>query len=767
MNNVSFYIIVGILYFTILLLLNHSYADKAYKQKGVKELQWYLYTAYAYIITDTIWEVLYASHNSGLLFADTILYNDARAVSILFCCRYVVAFLNLKDLLGKILNSLGVIFCISELIFMAINPIFPIFFTFDETDSYQGGVARYIVIIMQLILFGYISIVSLVTMKGESQQIQNRNRVIAWFGAIMATALIAQNFITNFPCYTSGIVLGVLVIHIFIHTEELSVMNVKLSNLYTEKSEQFNIAHSLAKSYDCLYYINLDTGHFQAQKPSALKEVALVMGTEGDAKEKFRQISQYLIPSEYEAEAMAFTNISTLAERLKDTDSISWQFYGNPPGWYEGTFVAAARNKDGVCTHAVWAVRNITLQKEKDEQQRKELERALDNAEAANAAKTSFLFSMSHDIRTPMNAIIGFRDLLEKHQEDPERRKDYLSKIENSSNVLLSIINNVLEMARIEKGSIILDEIAWSAEQFNETLYSIFDLMMKEKGLTFTREIHVTNPFVFCDPIKMREVFINIISNAYKYTNPGGKIHMKVEEIPSDREGWAVYRTSISDTGIGMSEDFLPRIFEEFTRENNTTENKIEGTGLGMPIVKRLVELMNGTIEVTSKKGVGSTFIVTLPHRIADKDDLTDHDKVAEINFDIFEGKRILLAEDNDLNAEIAMEILGEVGFLVERADDGAVCRDMIAQSAENYYDVILMDIQMPNMNGYEATRAIRQLADPGKAYIPIIAMTANAFEEDKRESMRSGMNGHLGKPIDVNLLMKTLSGVFARKQNN
>ncbi|MDO4488800.1 MAG: response regulator [Eubacteriales bacterium] len=398
-------------------------------------------------------------------------------------------------------------------------------------------------------------------------------------------------------------------------------------------------------------------------------------------------------------------------------------------------------------------------------QEQKVIEAARKEAEDANSAKTTFLFNMSHDIRTPMNAIIGFRDLLEKHQDDPEKRAGYLKKIDDASTVLLSIINNVLEMARIEKGTLEVDETAWSAEQFNDTLYSIFFDMMKQKGIEFTRKIDVKNHYVYCDPIKLREVFTNILSNAYKYTEPGGKVHMLLEEIPSEREGYASYRTTITDTGIGMSEDFLPHLFEEFARENNSTDSKVEGTGLGMPIVKRLVELMDGTVEVKSKKGEGTEFIVVLSHKIADKSSLIDHEGV-EVDPRMFMGKRILLAEDNDLNAEIAMEILTEAGFVVDRAEDGVRCVEMVKNAKTDYYDLILMDIQMPNMNGYEATKAIRSMDEKDKAEIRIIAMTANAFEEDKREAMRVGMNGHIAKPINIKSMFRLLTTVLITPKN-
>ena len=392
-----------------------------------------------------------------------------------------------------------------------------------------------------------------------------------------------------------------------------------------------------------------------------------------------------------------------------------------------------------------------------------ELEWAKTQAEAASSAKTSFLFNMSHDIRTPMNAIMGFRDLLEKHIDEPERRTDYLRKIKDASKVLLSIINNVLEMARIEKGTVVVEEVAWNARNFNDSLFNVFSEMMKEKGIEFVRDVKVKHDYLYCDPTKLREVFMNILSNAYKYTNPGGKVRMSLREKPSRKEGWVIYETTISDTGIGMSKEFLPHIFEEFSRENNTTANKVEGTGLGMPIVKRLVELMNGTIRVSSEKGVGTTFVVTLPHRIADESENAEPE-IVEADESVFKGKRILLAEDNDLNAEIAEEILTSVGFLIERTEDGEACVEKLVAADIGYYDLVLMDIQMPNMDGYQATKAIRELADRDKACIPIIAMTANAFEEDRSKAVNMGMNGHIAKPIDVAELFRVLARVLAHK---
>lgn len=386
----------------------------------------------------------------------------------------------------------------------------------------------------------------------------------------------------------------------------------------------------------------------------------------------------------------------------------------------------------------------------------------LEIANASSAAKSAFLFNMSHDIRTPMNAIIGFTELLEKHLDDKELALSYIKKIQTSNEFLLSLINNVLEMARIESGKATLDETNCNAYTFNNSLYSLFDSQMREKGITFARKFDVQHPDVICDETKIREIFLNILSNALKYTPSGGKVSMNLTEISSDRPDYAMYQTVIEDTGIGMSEEFIPHLFEEFTRERSSTETKLNGTGLGMPIVKKLVDLMEGTIEVESKVGKGTKITVTLPHRIAQQADTNVLlEKVQGYDENFFKGKRILLAEDNELNAEIAITILEEAGFVVEHAEDGIICVDMMEKAEAGYYDLILMDIQMPNMDGYKATQTIRRLSDPQKAGITIVAMTANAFDEDKKNAYKAGMNWHIAKPIRVEELMSALTEIL------
>lgn len=389
-----------------------------------------------------------------------------------------------------------------------------------------------------------------------------------------------------------------------------------------------------------------------------------------------------------------------------------------------------------------------------------ELKSAKMAAEAANIAKSKFLFNMSHDIRTPMNAIIGFSTLLEKHQDDPVKRQDYIEKISNSSDVLLSIINNVLEMSRIESGAVEVVEGIWCWEQFKGGIHTVFDELMQEKNIEFSTELNLEHSCVYCDKNKIRDIGMNLLSNAYKYTNPGGSVKVMISEFPSEKEGYAIYQMKVADTGMGMEADFIPHIFEEFSREDDIVGSNIIGTGLGMPIVKRLVDLLHATIDVKSKKGEGTTFTVTFELCIAENDESLTVDS-EELNSVVFAGKRVLLAEDNDLNAQIAIEILLEVGLEIHRAKDGQECCDMLLAAEDGYYSLILMDIQMPVMNGYDATRTIRRMSNQAKASIPILAMTANAFEEDKRDAYACGMDGHISKPIVVKDLMNNLSKIM------
>ena len=392
------------------------------------------------------------------------------------------------------------------------------------------------------------------------------------------------------------------------------------------------------------------------------------------------------------------------------------------------------------------------------------LEIALKKAEDASLAKTRFLNNMSHDIRTPMNAILGYAQIMEdelNRKEMPEV-SEHLEKLQQSGNLLLSIINNVLDMARIESGRMELDENYCRIEDVWKSLFAVFDENAMKKNIALHYAMNVEHEHVLTDVTKVKEILVNILSNAIKYTPAGGSVMVDVDELPCDESGYMIVKIRVSDTGIGMSQDYQTKIFEAFTREQNTTKSKIAGTGLGMSIVKKYVDLLGGTINVESELGKGSTFTVTLKHRIADESYyIKKHIEEPGTGSEILEGRNILLAEDNDLNAEIAEAILERAGLKTERVEDGIQCVNRIMEMPVGTYDMILMDIQMPKMDGYKATQAIRNLPDRDKACIPIIAMTANAFVEDKRDAIAAGMNGHIAKPIQVDKLLSMLAEVI------
>lgn len=445
---------------------------------------------------------------------------------------------------------------------------------------------------------------------------------------------------------------------------------------------------------------------------------------------------------------------------------VTTEYYCGKLNQYHRNEIYMNENKENGHIYALVIGSDITVHRDAEEKFKQELTDAIEAAQAANRAKSSFLFSMSHDIRTPMNAIVGYTELLSKNLSDEEKAMSYISKIKSSNEFLLSLINNVLEMARIESGKESLDESPWNITELNDSIMAVFDGQMKTKNINFVKEVDIKHTDVVCDATKVREILLNIIGNAWKFTHEGGTISVRVNEILSEKEGYNAYKYEIEDTGIGMTEDFIPHIFEEFSRERDSVHSNISGTGLGMPIVKRFVELMGGTIEVESELNKGTKFTVIIPLKHASEDDIaTLTSKDEEVNYEIFVGKRILLAEDNELNAEIAMAVLAEFGLEVDRAKDGMECIEMLVEADKDRYDLILMDIQMPNMNGYEATRAIRAMDEERFRKIPIIAMTANAFDEDKKNAKDAGMNGHISKPFATKQLVSTLAANLSSQE--
>lgn len=519
-------------------------------------------------------------------------------------------------------------------------------------------------------------------------------------------------------------------------------------------------ALSAGYSYICL--MNLETGDVELIKGNTIPGLN-GRYTQMDHNILLEQVNR-LITEPFRESSVEFYDGKTIAKRLEGKNSLFHTCERTDGTWILSMIVPQKYDENGHVVSVLLANRDFTEEKKRELEQEEALRQEKIKAEKANEAKSIFLFNMSHDIRTPMNAIVGYSQLMKKELTNP-KLVHYQEMIEQSSKLLLSIINNVLDMARVESGKMELDENFEVVGNVSKLVCSAFAAEASRKNIELHENVNVEHKYVIVDSTKMQEILSNLISNAIKYTPEGGKVLIDVQELPYDKEGYVLIQTKVTDTGIGMSEDFLPSLFDLFTRERNTTLSKIPGTGLGMAIVKNFVDLMNGSIEVESKLGKGSTFTITIPHKIADKDyTYRNIESSNECDID-FKGKRILLAEDNELNAEITSTILSEMGFEVKVVEDGILCVNEIQRQPANTYDLILMDIQMPNMDGYKATHCIRHLSQFEKANIPIIAMSANAFEEDKQKAFDAKMNDYITKPIDFQKMEVVLKYILS-KQN-
>ena len=452
-----------------------------------------------------------------------------------------------------------------------------------------------------------------------------------------------------------------------------------------------------------------------------------------------------------------FFDIQTMAERLQNKESMSSEFKKRDGSWFLSMIVPQSHDKNGNITSVLIANRDVTDEKMRELKQEEELREAKLKAESANKAKSTFLFNMSHDIRTPMNAIIGYAELASRHLIETEKLSRYLEKIQICGKELLSLLGNVLDLARIENNKVEMEYTVSNVHENFENCVTMFQQQAESKNQTLSLTEQIMYPYVYMDAPHLSEVCFNIISNAIKYTNTGGTISCRVVQKACEKEDWCNMIITITDNGIGMSEEFQKHIFEDFERERNSTDSHIEGSGIGMGITKKLVELMDGTIEVKSKQGEGYSFTVTVHCRKALKEDTLAKRNSNLNNKNCLNGVRVLLVEDNEINTEIARELLEEEGCIVETADDGVACIDMMEKADADYYKLILMDIQMPVMNGYDAALAIRKMKDTKKSRIPIIAMTANAFAEDAQKVLSVGMNAHVAKPVDMNILVPTM----------
>lgn len=538
------------------------------------------------------------------------------------------------------------------------------------------------------------------------------------------------------------------------------------------KKRQQSFIRALGEEYLIMCSFDLDTGEGELLRMSDEidDELRSIFGGDFTYESSLNQyISHRVLPEDQAAlhDILARSQVQHELEDCKRLTAKFRSFVDNTIGYRQTTIVRAGSWTDeSIDDHfIVMGLRNVDRETRDEMERKAQLEEALQRANRANEAKSLFLSNMSHDIRTPMNAIIGFTALAKNHNNDSERVMDYLNKIQTSSTHLLDLINDILDMSRIESGKVSLDEAPHDLGEIIDHLSSIVQPEVADKGLSYHVDIsELQHHFVMCDKLKIKQVLLNILSNAVKFTPSGGAVSFTIRETPTALQNKTEYTITVTDDGIGMDEGFLKHIFDPFERERTSTLSGTQGTGLGMSIAKRLVDMMGGDIEVVSTKGVGSTFTVTLPLETLNKAELLrtngDGSQTHELS-EALRGLRILLVDDNLFNREIATTLLKDAGFVVEQAIDGKDAINHLSDAEPGYYQLVLMDIQMPVMNGYEAATIVRSMDDPRISSIPILAVTADAFDEDRQKALACGMNGHVAKPIEIESLLVALESIL------
>lgn len=525
-------------------------------------------------------------------------------------------------------------------------------------------------------------------------------------------------------------------------------------------NEQMNIIHSMGKIYFATYYIDLENDSFE--ELSSKNSIRSTIGSTGPAQESLNLISELLVEPEFSEKMRNFINLSTLNERLANKDFVTYEYISATSGWSQMYIIAGDRNDDGNLRHVFISSRIIHEEKARELEQNKVLEEALETAKAANSAKTAFLSRMSHDIRTPLNGIIGLLEINEKHADDRALVDANRVKAKIAANHLLSLISDVLDLTKMDDENVKLANDAFSLLDLAQEVYTIASLRATEAGINIeflNLKEEIVEEFVFGSPLHIRQILLNVIGNAIKYNKPHGKITYETKCI-EHTDTMVTYKITIADTGIGMSQEFLKHLYEPFSQEHSDARSVYQGTGLGMSIVKSLIEKMGGTVSVESEVGVGSKFDLVFPLKIAKKEDVQEKVKADTVDIS---GVRILLVEDNELNMDIAETILADNGAVVTKAFDGKEAVDIYTENQSGSFDVILMDLMMPVMDGFAATKAIRNSNKRDAKLIPIIAMTANAFSEDVKRCLDAGMNAHVAKPINVQDLFNKIAVVMTR----
>lgn len=746
---------------TIFVIINRILATehKELIDRKLVNLMWFLC---CFCVIDTIWGLLTSRlfiNNQILYSIFTYAFHLGAALSAFLWARYVVGYIKVDEKYNILLNtSCGIVLFI-QLTVLISNIWVKSFFYVDEQAYYHSYELRNFMFGMQFAYYFALIAFCLAKIlggrdKGDSEKIRRYKSALS-FSCVPLAFGFAQMFWPDASMYSLGFMLtSVLIYSINISAEREGYLKKIYQN---ENSKLQEVTYSLAKDYQAIYYVNLANNEYEVLGESG--EYKDAVSTKLQYNHDFfvdtlNNIKKVIFEEDIEEVSRLFSKEYIINE-LSANQYISFNYRLNVNGQerYYRCKITGISNDSKKLNRIIVGVFDDDGRIRKEAEQRRTLEEAFKAAENANKAKTNFLFNMSHDIRTPMNSIIGFTNLAKKHIDDKEYLSECLDKVSLSGDHLLSLINDVLDMARIESGKLRIDVKPESIYKRNNQIVSIVKELAIAKSISFSSELfNVEKEWILCDALHLNQVILNILSNAINYTNPGGKVEYSLgqADIGDNKVSLIII---VKDTGIGMSPEFLEKIFDEFERENNATASGVQGTGLGMSIVKRLVDMMGGTIDIESTQGVGTSVTLRLDFEVTDPVEEVDSEEI----FEIPAGRRVLLADDNALNREIAVDVLDELGIECEEACDGRDALEKLKNSNPGYYDLILMDIQMPNMNGYEATEAIRNLADTEKAHIPIVAMTANAFDEDKKDALDAGMNAHLSKPIDIVCLAKTL----------
>lgn len=714
-----------------------------------------------FCLVDMIWGLLTSRlfiNNQILYTIFTYAFHLGAALSAFLWAGYVIHYLKLDTKYRRVLSGcLGTVFLIQVSVLVS-NLWTKSFFYVDKEANYHSYELRNFMFLMQFLYYIALILFSIIKIfiSRKDKEMKPRYRTALLYSCVPLAFGVGQMLWPDASMYSLGFMFTtVLIYSINISSEREGHLKTIFQN---ENNKLQEVVLGLANDYQAIYYVDLETNEYEVfgQSNTYVNEVGNRISNNNHFFADIVSNVSKVVAKEDRRDVLRMLCREYILNELATKNSYSFNYrviYENSIRYYLCRVIGVTKD-NGEYKKVVIGVFDDDERMKKEAEQKKILEEALTSAENANKAKTNFLFSMSHDIRTPMNSIIGFTNLAQKHIDDKDFVSDCLSKVSMSSDHLLLLINDVLDMARIESGKMNISLTPESITEKYSQLVPIFEELAVAKSISFNPQlINVEKDWILCDSLHMNQVILNILSNAVKYTNPGGSVDFSIEEADLG-ENKVSLTFIVKDTGIGMSKEFVSKIYDEFERENSATTSGVQGTGLGMSIVKRLIDMMGGTIDVDSTQGVGTTVTVKVSFDVTDPvERATDSVDVENIP----SGRRLLLVDDNPLNREIAIDLISELGVECDTATDGEEAVEKVSNNEAGYYDLVLMDVQMPKMNGYEATKKIRSLEDSVRANIPIVAMTANAFDEDKKDAFDAGMNAHLSKPIDISALSKTL----------